>query len=185
MAKRQKDEDAIWERLPGESVKQYEKFCAYRDMRTGDPPARRSIRGLAKKSGYKRQYLEELSSRFDWVARCEAYDLDLARQLREQNEAEIKKMHENHAKLATQLLTKATKRLLSLPEDEITATDMTRMFDIGVKIERLSRGEPTENQAISGEITTKSKGGLDLSRLSDEELRRLAAMGGGEDEPTT
>ena len=47
-----------WEQITGETVQQYEKFCAYRDMRyiapsaTGDLPRldftrERSIRGLA------------------------------------------------------------------------------------------------------------------------------------------
>jgi hypothetical protein len=54
-----------------------------------------------------------------------------------------------------------------------------RMFDIGVKIERLSRGQVTESRQISGEATVMHEGTvafqmtdeLDFSKLTDEELQ--------------
>ena len=76
------------------------------------------------------------------------------------------------------------KRLLTMPEEEITAADLVRLVDVGVKIERLSRGESTENRQISGEakvvhqgeVTVKNPDNLDLSRLSDEELTELEQL---------
>lgn len=184
-----------WEQMTGETVQQYEKFCAYRDMRyiapsgTGDLPRldftrERSIRGLAKKLGLSRKTLEPLSARFQWVERCEAYDLYILRRLKEKGEAEILKMHENHAAIAAQMLKKAMRRLLTMQEEEIDASDMVRMVDVGVKIERLSRGESTERQEIGGETTVRHSGevsvkpgnGLDLSGLSDEELGNLEQL---------
>lgn len=184
-----------WEQMTGETVQQYEKFCAYRDMRyiapsaDGDLPRldftrERSIRGLAKKLGLSRKTLEPLSARFQWVERCEAYDLYILCRLKEKGEAEILKMHENHATIAAQMLRKALQRLLTMKEAEITASDMVRMVDVGVKIERLSRGESTERQEIGGETTVRHSGevsvkpgnGLDLSGLSDEELGNLEQL---------
>lgn len=184
-----------WEQMTGETVQQYEKFCAYRDMRyiapsgTGDLPRldftrERSIRGLARKLGLSRKTLEPLSARFQWVERCEAYDLYILRRLKEKGEAEILKMHENHAAIAAQMLKKAMRRLLTMQEEEIAASDMVRMVDVGVKIERLSRGESTERQEIGGETTVRHSGevsvkpgnGLDLSGLSDEELGNLEQL---------
>ena len=184
-----------WEQMTGETVQQYEKFCAYRDMRyiapsgTGDLPRldftrERSIRGLAKKLGLSRKTLEPLSARFQWVERCEAYDLYILHRLKEKGEAEILKMHENHAAIAAQMLKKAMRRLLTMQEEEIDASDMVRMVDVGVKIERLSRGESTERQEIGGETTVRHSGevsvkpgnGLDLSGLSDEELGNLEQL---------
>ena len=184
-----------WEQMTGETVQQYEKFCAYRDMRyiapsgTGDLPRldftrERSIRGLARQLGLSRKTLEPLSARFQWVERCEAYDLYILRRLKEKGEAEILKMHENHAAIAAQMLKKAMRRLLTMQEEEIDAFDMVRMVDVGVKIERLSRGESTERQEIGGETTVRHSGevsvkpgnGLDLSGLSDEELGNLEQL---------
>lgn len=72
-----------WEKLPGETARQYECFCAYRDMRYLEKPkkpgdvvrpdftVRRSIRGLAEQLGVTRKSLEPMSAKFDWVARAE------------------------------------------------------------------------------------------------------------------
>lgn len=184
-----------WERMDGETVQQYEKFCAYRDMRYTAPAGdgelpkldltrERSIRGLAKKLGLSRKTLEPLSARFRWVDRCEAYDLYILRRLKEKGEAEILQMHENHAMIASQMLKKALRGLLKLSDDDLDAADIVRMVDVGVKIERLSRGESTERQEIGGETTVRHSGavavtpvnGLDLSALSDEELGNLEQL---------
>lgn len=181
-----------WERLAGEPAQHYEKFCAYRDMRyipaqtEGERPKlditkERSIRGLAASLGVTRQALEQLSARFRWVERCEAYDSYILARLREKNEAEIIKMHETHAAIAGQMLKRALARLLTIPEDEITASDLVRLVDVGVKVECLSRGESTERREISGETTVHTTEKLDLSALTPDELRRLAAMGGEKD----
>lgn len=93
-------------------------------------------------------------------------------------------MHENHAMIAAQMLKKALRRLLTMQEEEIDASDMVRMVDVGVKIERLSRGESTERQEIGGETTVRHSGAvtvtpgneLDLSNLSDEELGNLEQL---------
>jgi hypothetical protein len=169
-----------WERLPGETIGQYEKFCAYRDMKIpGDPAGRRSIRALAAMIGSPKRYLDKLSSSRQWVARAAAYDMEMERKVRAQNEAAILKMRKDHAELASQMIKKAAKRLLLIPEEELTAADVVRMFDIGVKIERLSRGQVTESRQISGEATVMHEGTvafqmtdeLDFSKLTDEELQ--------------
>lgn len=170
----------IWEKLPGENTNQYAKFCAYRDMayQDGKRLNKRSLRKLATQLNLSTaRPLETLSKKFDWVSRCEAYDLELDRRAREAQEMAIVKMREDHAAIASQMIRKATKRLLTIPEEEISTSDIVRMVDVGVKIERLSRGEATENQHISGEINTHHQESLDLSKLSDEDLHRLAEIG--------
>lgn len=184
MAK-QTEKAEFWERLPGETVGQYDKFCAYRDMKIpGDPSSRRSIRVLSVTIGSPKRYLDKLSSSLQWVARAEAYDVEMERKTRAQNEAAILKMRKDHAELASQMIKKAAKRLLLIPEEELTAADIVRMFDIGVKIERLSRGQATENRQFSGEatfnhtgdITVKSTMDVNLTSLNDEELTQLEVL---------
>lgn len=186
----------IWDRLPGESATQYDRFCRYRDMRyTGAdgrklngiqaPYRRRNLRGLAEEMGIKRYMtLGDASTKYNWVERCEAYDIEIERQNREQQEQAILKMNKDHADLAAQMVRKAAKRLLTIPEEELSAADIVRLVDVGVKIERLSRGESTENKQISGEATMNHKGAvtvkatneLNLSELSDEELSQLEGL---------
>lgn len=185
----------LWERMLGESAKQYEKFCAYRDMRYSMPSngselaefdicKKRSIRVLAKTIGISHKPLEPLSTKFHWVERCEAYDTYMLERIRLKNEADIIAMKRRHAGIASRMILKATQRLLTIPEDEISASEIVRLVDIGVKIERLSRGESTEKQEISGEakihhsgeFSVKSSLDLDLSKLSDEELGQLEQL---------
>lgn len=187
----------IWEQLPNESADQYTKFCLYRDMAyDGKPEAfdgknttfgrktkKRSLQKLANELGLKsKRPLEGLSVKFDWGARCEAYDLDLERRVRQAHEGAIIKMTEDHALLGAQMIRKATSRLLKIPEEEISAGDLIRLADVGVKIERLSRGESTENQNVSGTLAHKGTVKVsvqtehDLSDLSDEELTQLEQL---------
>lgn len=186
----------IWDRLPGEPGPAYDKFCRYRDMKyTGAdgrkldgiqrPYRRRNLRGLAEEMGIKRwMNLGDLSAKYKWVERCEAYDAEIERQIREQQEQAILKMNKDHADLAAQMVRKAAKRLLTIPEEELSAADIVRLVDVGVKIERLSRGESTENKQISGEttmnhtgaVTVKATSDLNLSDLTDEELAQLEGL---------
>ena len=192
--------DEVWDQQIEESTSQFLKFCAYRDMvyevpdekerKDGKLPrllftARRSLRRLADQLGLtNKKQLEDLSTQFNWVSRCEAYDTYMERLNRRRNEEAIVKMREEHAAVAQQIIRKSTKRLLSLPEDEISATDLIRMFESGVKIERLSRGEATSNAKITGEATITHEGTvehkpmIDLKALTDEELSSLESICG-------
>lgn len=175
----------IWEQMPGENTEQYAKFSAYRDMayQDGKRLNKRSLRQLAKTLDLQTaRPLELLSVKFEWQTRCEAYDLDLDRKAREAQEQAVLKMREDHALLASQMLRKATKRLLTIPEDQISTADLVRLVDVGVKIERLSRGESTENQSVSGSVAHKGTVKVtmqtehDLADLTDEELERLEQL---------
>ena len=165
-------ENELWERMPGESVRNYEYFCAYRDMRytpaanADDIPKldlkrERSLRNLAEKLEVNKRNLGILSTRFNWVARCDAYDMYILRRQRDRNEAQILKMRENHAAVGEQLWKRALRRILSISDEEIEAGDMVRMIDIGTKIERLSRGE------LSG--SAESGGSVEVEYLDDIE----------------
>lgn len=70
-----------------------------------------------------------------------------------------------------------------MPDDEISPADLVRLFDVGVKIERLSRGDTTSNAKISGEAKITHDGALtlkhqeiNLSDLSDSELKQLEEL---------
>lgn len=173
------EEKDLWERMVGEKTDYYNKFVMYRDMDTGRVKNKRSIRMLAEELGCSRQSLEKLSVKFNWVERAEAYDLYLEQRQRQKREKEILKMHDDHALAASQLVKKALNRLLRLPDDAISAADVVRMLDTGVKIERLSRGESTENKHLSGSATITHDGNvevkrrIDMSSLTDKELTDL------------
>lgn len=196
MAKDQKDVE-LWERQPGETAGSFGYFAIYRDMRYPKAPdgtditdgsvpfQKRSLRKLAAAVGVNFRNITRINEKYDWQKRVEAYDAHVDRTVREANEAAIVKMRTEHALLAQQMIRKATKRLLTIPEDQISAAELVRMVDVAVKVERLSRGESTENQAVThnGEVEVKRETGLDLSGLSNEELEQfeqlIAKINGG------
>lgn len=146
----------LWERMANESVRNYGYFCAYRDMRytpaanAEDPPKLelsrpRSLRSLAAQLGLKNyRTLGDLSTRFNWQVRCDAYDLHILRLQRDRNEIKILKMRDNHAAVGEQMVRRGLRRILSITDDEIKAGDMVRLIEAGVKIERLSRMDTAE-----------------------------------------
>ncbi len=197
MAQDQQERE-LWEQQEGESSTAFTHFVVYRDMRypkvtktaadkttTTDvvmdgtvPYEKRSLRKVAAALGMNFRTIARQSETWEWVKRCEAYDAYVDRSIREANEAAIRKMNQEHALLAQQMIRKATRRLLKMPEDQISAAELVRMVDVAVKVERLSRGESTENQAVThnGEVEVKKDAALDLSGLSNEELDQLEQL---------
>ena len=160
-----RDAPELWEQQEGEKSQHYQKFCQYRDMpygTQGREPEKRSIRRLADAMGMKsKSSIENLSTQWNWVERAAAYDVYMT-------------------ELDVQLLNKATRGLIALPDNELSAQDIARLADVGVKIERMSRGDSAESIAVSAKATVEHSGGLelsgsipDMSDLSDEELENL------------
>lgn len=197
MAQDQQERE-LWEQQEGESSTAFTHFVVYRDMRypkvtktaadkttTTDvvmdgtvPYEKRSLRKVAAALGMNFRTIARQSETWEWVKRCEAYDAYVDRSIREANEAAIRKMNQEHALLAQQMIRKATRRLLKMPEEQISAAELVRMVDVAVKVERLSRGESTENQAVThnGEVEVKKDAALDLSGLSNEELDQFEQL---------
>ncbi len=184
MAAKTRDTPELWERQENEPLKHYQRFCIYRDLPYGaqnQEPQKRSIRSVAKVLGLKaKTQLEALSVKWNWVERASAYDVYMTELRRFDNEQAIRKMHDTHAKLGVQMLTKATRGLMTLPDNELSAQDIARLVDVGVKVERMSRGDTSESIAVSGKTTVEHSGGVelsggipDMSDLTDQELESL------------
>jgi len=132
----------LWERQPNETSKQYTAFCIYRDA-----GPERSISEVADKwsnSGATSR-LNEWSKKNHWVERATDYDEYIDTIKRFKNEEAIIEMSERHARESQLFQDKAIERLKSLEISELKPQDLIKYYDIAVKIERLSRGVPTEN----------------------------------------
>jgi len=134
----------IWERVPGESSKAYEAFCIYRDLGV-DRSIEKTAKNRLKPGSYS--WLRNWSSKYNWVERARAYDDYLEREKRKEQEKAILEMVERHTKEAMALQQKALERLKSLDPNELSTRDVLNYLMEAMKLERLSRGEPTEIQA--------------------------------------
>ena len=189
-----------WDKQPEESLQMYERFCFYRDFiyyddaelqdrHVVDITKRRSYRACADHFGLALNTIERDGKKYRWQERCEAYDRYIALLARRENEKKVKKMLNNHALLGAAMVQRAAARFISLKEREINAADTIRMADVGVKIERMSRGvsseettvilsQQTEETRDKPAATVDVNPVFDLEKLSDEELDQLERICG-------
>ena len=145
----------IWEKQKDESNKAYHTFCIYRDLGP-DRSLEKTRQKLGKSAGYTR-WMHTWSSKYDWVTRAQAYDDYIEKKKREEKEKAILDMAERHAKLAMAFQQRVAQRLQGIDPLELSPSDMAKWLDIATKLERLSRGEPTEigKQEVQGQVTQR------------------------------
>ena len=140
-----------WDRRPGETTKAYEAFCKYRDM-----GRERSLSKVAKELQKSATIMGRWSGQHDWVKRAAKWDDEqdrIEREIAQKEQAKaIRDMRKRHADLATAMLAKSARALQRIPDDEIKATDISRMVDVASKLERISRGDV-------GEVVEERDGG--------------------------
>ncbi len=164
-------EKRAWDRLTGEPSKAYAHFCLYRDIGVS-----RSLRQMASVPGCTsvRRQLNRWSSRWRWVERCQKYDDYTERELRVMQEKDRREMHKRHARigmLGQSVLIKGLEELLTrvqAGQEKLAPAELARLMDVSVKVERLARGEPTDNHEVSG----PERGPVKLSL--EETLRKIS-----------
>lgn len=153
MAKANTPEPKIepWERQEGETAKAFEAFCKYRDMGPD-----RSLRKVVQALNKNLTTIAEWSSKYDWVKRVASWDAEQDRIARQQQLKEIKAMRNRHAGMAKAMIVKAGRALQKIPEEDIKASDISRMIEVASKLERISRGDV-------GEVIEERNGGEAIS----------------------
>lgn len=141
MAKVNKPEPATepWERQDGETARAWEAFCKYRDMGPD-----RSLRKVVQALNKNLTTIAEWSSKYEWVKRVAAWDAEQDRIARQEQIKAIKAMRNRHAGMAKAMIVKAGRALQRIPDEEIKASDISRMIEVASKLERISRGDVGE-----------------------------------------
>lgn len=142
-------EQQPWDKRDGETSKTYARFCVFRDM-----GPLRTLPKLAELIDVPHRTLKLSSQNQEWYPRAEAYDAYIDGLVREQNEKNIIEMTTRHASQAKSLQEKAF-RLAFDPAMEGDELDLSKKvwilntisgaYERLAKLERLSRGESTEN----------------------------------------
>lgn len=125
-----------WERQPNETAKQFEAFCAYRDL-----GKKRSQEATAEMLSKSRALVSRWSSQNNWVERVAAWEEEQDRLIRIELTKDIGAMRKRHADIAQSMLIKAARALKRIPDDEIKPADISRMVEVASKLERLSKGD--------------------------------------------
>lgn len=161
------DIERIWEKMLEETAKAFRAFKYYRDM----GPRRTVAKAMEETKDMEGEAINTgalvWSVKYNWVARCKAYDKYLDQVETQERCEAIKKMIDRHAKIAEGFMSKIITRLKAVDPDTLTNSQLIRWFEASAKIERLSRGEPTE---ISLNENNNIDQSMDLSKLSDDEF---------------
>lgn len=128
-----------WELQKGETVKQFEAFCEYRDM-----GKTRSLQKVAEKLAKSETLIKRWSAKNSWIDRVAAWEDEQDRLIRIELTRDIGAMRKRHADIASAMLIKAARALQKIPDDEIKASDISRMIETATKLERISKGDVGE-----------------------------------------
>lgn len=138
--------DPLFERQHRESSAAWQAFVLYRDDESG-----RSIRKVGQELGKSEALISRWSSHWKWTVRVQAYEAEKDRErLALAKKSRIDAI-ERQLKLASDLLTivgahvKDKLERIAAGELPLSALEIVRWLEIGVKIERLALGEPTEH----------------------------------------
>lgn len=162
-----------WDRQEGETDEAWAAFRAYREM----VPDER----LMKRSATKK--IEVISKWFrdhNWEARCRAYDAHFDKVRIEEREAlyrrSAREIAIDHMVALADMRDLFTREIAKLNDVSRASPDMPglirphdliKLGEVAVKLDRLVRGQTTENVG---------QGELDLSALSLDEVRALHAL---------
>lgn len=142
-------EDPLWERQAGEGMKAFEAFGVYRDL--GPTRSGAKVANAQHKSS---QLIARWMQMWGWVERAGAWDdqADRLRRERDQLEADAarRKMREEHLTIGRAFVQVTAAGLKGFDSDTaegrakiaaLTASDMARLAEAGVRLELRARGE--------------------------------------------
>ena len=116
----------------------------------------RSYQALAEKYVVTKRAIAKRAAQEDWSERLERIEQE-ARQRSDRQAADtLSDMNDRHLRIAKALQKRALEGLMRMPLDQ--AKDIIRALDLGVRQERLVRGEPTERSASVEEVTKREIG---------------------------
>ena len=136
-------------RIDDESHKNWEGFVLYRD----EPSVHRVFAEVSRRLGKSKALVERWAKKYRWRERVEEFDLHMEQLLQTKREEKIDKMADRHVAIAQQMQVMAERSL-----DRLTKNSTSVKADVAIKagkegilLERLAKGETTENVGISAQ----------------------------------
>ncbi|GAA3172158.1 hypothetical protein [Nonomuraea salmonea] len=185
-----------WDRQARESGPAYEAFLVYRDQ----PMGSRSYRDVAKQLSKSVTIIGRWGSAHGWPARVAAYDRHLEEQWQREQYVARRKAAERHVRTAKLAQSKAAQALLDLNTSQLSPAELTRLWDVAVRIERDALADLTTASTSKVEVSEDASGRVQvavtrfrempadmrrraLAELAEKVARREAATTGADEEP--
>lgn len=125
-----------WEMQPSDTPKSWEAFQVYRDLGKA-----RSLKKVAEQLQKSETIIGRWSGKHNWQERIAAWEAEQDRLIRIELTKDIGAMRKRHVDIASAMLVKSARALQKIPDDEIKASDVSRMIEVATKLERISRGD--------------------------------------------
>lgn len=125
-----------WEMQETDTPKSWEAFQVYRDL-----GKTRSLKKVAEQLQKSETIIGRWSGKHNWQERIAAWEVEQDRLIRIELTKDIGAMRKRHADMASAMLLKAAVALKKIPDDEIKASDISRMVEVATKLERISKGD--------------------------------------------
>ncbi len=168
------DDRHLWERQPGETNRNYAIFEHYLEQ---GPYSNRSIAETARHFDLSRSYLGVMAKRWSWVARAGAWDDHVSKQKRQDDlldAIEMRKAQRDAGRKMRRLGMQQLEVLMRKVErgHELTPNETRLLIDAGFKHEAAALGQADAPQQVQHKFEN-----LDVSELSEEQLRRIVVDG--------
>lgn len=125
--------DQPWERQKGESARAFEAFLVYLQM-----GPERSQQAVAQRCSKSVSLIRRWSSDNKWVERCRAWDNYLQQEAKKAAVAEVRKMNQRHAKMASAIQATAMQALQELGTDMVNPKNFASIVKLATDLERQS-----------------------------------------------
>lgn len=174
-----------WEKQEQETAKAFAAFQTYRDM--GPSRSIAKAMQLAGASPQNVRVWENWSKEHGWVRRALAWDKEIDRTLREaelETRKEMARRQAEDAQALQDMLREVREAMLA----DMRPQDWVNAWKTAVTIERLARGEPTENvkSEQTGTLNVNGQPNITSAVYMDEDAIRLAcALSAKLDESTS
>ena len=158
-----------YDQQPGESNNNYELFNIYKNMGRS-----RTYGMVADICPYKTpQNISKISIKNRWKKRVVDYDLEKDRQMQMKLDDEIMVSRLRQMNIGSDMQKLAQKGLKVLEScvDELSPTDVSKLADIGVKIERLALGSSTE--ITESKVEVEGKVDVKVEELPKELVEKI------------
>lgn len=140
-----------WDREKNETQKAFNAFGRYRDM-----GYTRSLPNVAKmyadETGRNQNtilaQLKRWSVKYNWVKRCEDFDIEQDRIYQLENKEKLKQMRERHLTFEVVKQTKGFEKIRNLRSEELEPREALALLDSGIRGERTLHGEPESTLGI-------------------------------------
>ena len=145
-----------WDRQTGETNRAYAAFLLYRDMGPLRSLRKAADRFYNIKSESKQHQFLRWSTANNWVARCEAWDMEEERDRVTRQREEIRLMDDRQSKYGKGIQEIAMSNVYAITghiakdrkgkliNATINIEEARKLFETGLKAERIARGEVTE-----------------------------------------